>query len=790
MRALLLCACAGLCLPIAFPDLAYLPAALVAAIVLALLLCRVLHGKERLLIGCLIAFAVGVGWHWCWATQRLQDVIPAEMQGEDLLVQGRVVSLPVPTENGQRFVFEVTNSSAWTNSELPIRLQLVTFLQEGTYDLRLDTGDYWQLLVRLKQPHGFANPGSRDSEAFLLRNHIAATGYVRSSESNRRLAGQAHKFSLTSLRSSIWEYLNRALSEHSQQDLMLALLMGEQSGISAQRWQLLSDTGTNHLFVISGLHIGLIAMVSFALSWRALAMLFGPVLSWPAQQFAAVIAIGASSAYSLMAGFSLPTQRALVMVAVFLSVYLSRRRLSLSLRYCLALMLVLLLDPLAATTPGFWLSFAAVGVLILFASPPLTVKEELTVPAKALALFRESWRSQWAVFAGLLLPLHFWMGQVSPIAPFVNLLAIPLVGLLLVPLLLVALLISLFWIEAGAVAFTLCNGLLELLIRILGFAGAIGEVARVSPVHPGLVSYAFAALGVVFALLPKGTPCRYLFLPFCLPLLFPAIEKPGRDELWVDVLDVGQGLSVLLRTREHSLLYDTGAGSPAGWSAAAAIVIPALQRFGVSALDTLMVSHGDNDHAGGVDVILDAYPGVRLMTNGGDSQCRAGEHWRWDGVEFTILHPEQTGLSSNNDSCVLRVQAGSQAVLLPGDIESDVEWELASRLGTRLASDLLIAPHHGSASSSSYPFLKLVNPEQVVFSAGYFNGFSHPAQQIEARYHGWGIASYNTAYTGMVSVRLGGASLAGSLLAHPERYRYRHRKYWSWSGNPPSCRYC
>lgn len=267
------------------------------------------------------------------------------------------------------------------------------------------------------------------------------------------------------------------------------------------------------------------------------------------------------------------------------------------------------------------------------------------------------------------------------------------------------------------------------------------------------------------------------------------MDKPGAGELWVDVLDVGQGLSVLLRTREHSLLYDTGAGSPTGWSAADAIVIPALRRLGVGRLDSLLISHGDNDHVGGMKVILKAYPQASLLANTGGSCCRAGQRWRWNGVSFEILHPQQTGATSNNDSCVLRIEAGNQAVLLPGDIEAAVEWDLALQFGGRLQSTLLIAPHHGSASSSSYPFIKSVNPEQVVFSAGYRNGFSHPATQIEARYREWGIASYNTAECGMPSFRLTDVPGEQASLGEPGRYRHKHRKYWSWSGNPWSCRY-
>jgi competence protein ComEC len=793
VRATLLACCLGLSLPALFSSLACLPVATLIALVCVFLSLRYAAISKSLLYACLFAFCLGLGWHWLWATLRLANVIEPQLEGIDVLVAGRVVSLPVATEIGQRFIFEVVESDTWRPDELPVRLQLSTFGPGEGEAFMVRSGEYWQWFVRLKRPHGYANPGGRDSEAFLLRNNIAATGYVRNSERNIRLddhvASQSFSGIVGSLRSTLWWYLDELLAGYSQRELMLALMMGEQSRITPQRWQLFSDTGTNHLFVISGLHIGLVAMVSFTLGWRLLALLSGPTLPWPAQQLAAIAAMAASSAYALMAGFTLPTQRALVMVLVFLSAYLSRRRLSLSLRYCLALTVVLLLDPLATTSAGFWLSFMAVGVLILFADSPLSLRQEMSATERLISILKQSWRAQWVVFAGLLLPMLFWMGQVSLIAPLVNLVAIPLVGGLLVPLLLLALMLGAIADGMGNAILALCDWLLLKLLYLLNFAAGLGDSLQFEPALPGISAYLFLLLAIGLLLLPRATPGRYLAVPLCLPLLLPTMDKPGEGELWVDVLDVGQGLSVLLRTREHSLLYDTGAGSPAGWSAADSIVIPALRRLGVGRLDSLLVSHGDNDHAGGMEVILKAYPQASLLANTGGSRCRAGQRWRWNGVSFEILHPQQTGATSNDDSCVLRIEAGNQAVLLPGDIEAAVEWDLALQFGVRLQSTLLIAPHHGSASSSSYPFIKSVNPEQVVFSAGYRNGFSHPATQIEARYREWGIASYNTAECGMLSFRLTDVPGEEVSLGEPGRYRHKHRKYWSWSGNPWSCRY-
>ena len=809
MRATLLACCLGLSLPALFASLAWLPVACLLGLVCTCLSYRHSRRRQVLHCACLLGFCLGLSWHWLWASQRMASIIEPRLEGIDVRVQGRVESLPVPTDTGQRFIFEVRQSDAWPGKALPVRLQLSTFLREDDTPFTVQSGESWQWTVRLKQPHAYANPASNDSEAFLLRNNIAATGYIRNSEQITRLPEQDERFTVEALRNALWHYLDRRLVGYSEQDLMLALLMGEQSRLSPQRWQLFSDTGTNHLFVISGLHIGLVAMVSFVLGWRLLAVIAGPLLPWPSQQLAALLAMLVSAAYAMMAGFGLPTQRALVMVLVFLSAYLSKRRLSLSLRYCLALTLVLLLDPLATTSAGFWLSFMAVAVLILFADSNPLPAQAPDASRRILSILGQSWRAQWVVFGGLLLPMLYWMGQVSLIAPLVNLVAIPVVGVLLVPLLLLGLLIGFIADDMSHHILQLCSWLLESLLSLLMTAAEYGNGLHYAPSFPGLLACLFVLLAIGLSLLPRGTVCRYLAVPLCLPLMLPPMDKPAEGELWVDVFDVGQGLSVLLRTREHSLLYDTGAGNPQGWSAAQAIVIPALRRLGVNRLDSLLLSHGDNDHAGGMDVILDAYPAAQLLANTESSRCRAGQRWHWDGVRFEILHPVQIGATANNNSCVLRVQAGgqvgsqvgkkveSQAVLLPGDIEADVEWQLATHAHTVLASDLLLAPHHGSATSSSYPFIKRVNPQQVVFSAGYLNGFSHPAAHIEERYRSWGITRWNTACTGMLSFRLGRPQHArpdsepgaGMVLQDPERYRHSHRKYWSWSGNPWSCRY-
>lgn len=798
MRAYLCAVCVGILLVGTLPGLSCLPFLIASIPIVGELLINSQQrsGAKLRIFYCCIIF--GATWHGVWAHQRLHNIVPQAIEGVDLLIAGRIVTIPVENSKGQRFEFEVIGDPGYA-PQLRGRLLLNTFyattteaeaerLQWAANADELELGQVWQLLVRLKRPHGYANPGGSDREAHLLRRNIVGSGYVRSSDKNIRLDSADYPPSFLSVRAEIWSRLQFLLDDFPQKGLMLALLMGEQIGITDSDWELFTATGTNHLFVISGLHVGLVAFGAYSLLWRLLALLTGSRYAWPTQITAAVAALLVCIAYSALAGFSLPTQRACIMVAVFLIGIPFRLRIHLTLRFLLALTLLLLMDPLSVTSRGFWFSFIAVAALILFASDTEPLNKHKMLKSNFGSLLKLQFGTQITVFIALSVPLLSMMGQVSLIAPLVNLIAIPLLGLVIVPTLILASLLS-FFAEGMAInLFLVSDQLLSLLLAALQAVSAqfISSSFLVHGVNEQAVL--FGAAGAIVLLLPIDVRFRLLAIPFFLPLLMPKIPKPENGQLWVDVIDVGQGLSVLLRTREHSLLFDTGPGEEGNWSAAEFVVTPLLNKLGVNELDRLVISHSDDDHAGGLTYLQQHFPGTEIigheLTN--NRQCRAGDRWHWDGVQFEFLHPDRKYGSSNDGSCVLQVRAGSQGLLLPGDIGADIEWDLAANLGKRLNSTVLVAAHHGSATSSSYPFLKMVDPRFAVFSAGYRNAFSHPADLIQARYDEWGIETFNTANSGMLSFKLG-SDQAGE---KPIEYRQMQRKYWSWSDIPWSCRYC
>ena len=271
---------------------------------------------------------------------------------------------------------------------------------------------------------------------------------------------------------------------------------------------------------------------------------------------------------------------------------------------------------------------------------------------------------------------------------------------------------------------------------------------------------------------------RMLSPLFLLPWLFPYAKSPEHRQAWVTVLDVGQGLSVLVRTRNHTLIYDTGDFFSESFNAADRVIIPFLRNTGVDYLDRIMISHGDKDHSGGLKPLLKQYKctdiscgtGIPFMTQG-ISRCQAGQQWHWDGVDFQVLAGGGRWAKTNDRSCVLKITAGTDSVLLAGDISRRVEERLVLS-GQPVQATVLLAPHHGSRYSSSSVFLRAVNPQTVLFSSGYNNQFGHPAQATLARVVRQGAESWNTAQHGSLSFKLGTGQ------CDVTAYRISHRRYW------------
>ncbi|MEJ2691726.1 MAG: DNA internalization-related competence protein ComEC/Rec2 [Candidatus Thiodiazotropha sp.] len=711
-----------------------------------------------------VAFVAGLCWSLLFATWQLGHRLPGELEGRDLLLEGEVDSLPVHRDGMVRFelkVSELTDSAGEVAALDRVRLNWYGAPQE------LEPGQIWRLKVRLKRPRGMHNPAGFDYEQWLFVQGIGATGYVRKWRGSR-LLGQG--MGLKGLRHAIAERIDNHLEAGPSSGLIKALSLGDRRALDRQAWQVFSRTGTSHLIAISGLHVGLVAGWLWFIGqwgWRRSDAL---TLRFPAQRAGAVLGLLGALGYAALAGFSLPTQRALVMLAVALGGVTFARSVQPARTLSLALFLVMLLDPPASLSAGFWLSFGAVGLILL------VIGGRLRLHGKWSQLLRV----QVAISLGLmpLLLLHF--GQASLIAPLVNLLLVPWFALVLVPMSLLGLLLLPLPLMAQgwySLLELLAGGTFSLLQLLSQLPLATVQLAHLPP----WLSLA-ALLGGLLMLLPGGIPTRSIGLLLLAPILFAEPSRPRPGEFWFTLLDVGQGLACVVETAGHVMLYDTGPAYASGFSAAEAAVLPFLASRAHDRIDRMVVSNGDRDHAGGVEAIQASLPVDDLLSGEPDRQskarpCLAGEHWSWEGVEFRLLHPASSaGFAKSNDrSCVVQVSNGHWSLLLTGDIESEGEHSLLAAAADGLASDILVAPHHGSATSSSEAFVKAVDPEWVLFSTGYRNRYGFPRQPVVERWRRAGALLINSAEAGAVSFHLRNDGESPS----PVRQREQGRRYWN-----------
>jgi competence protein ComEC len=711
------------------------------------------------------AFALGLGWSVWHATGLLNTALPAKLEGRDVTVAGVIATLPQRRGRATRFELVVDHGQPEAVAGVPHRLRLAWY---GTHP-PLAAGVRWRLRLRLKRPHGFHNPGGFDFEGWLFRRGIRATGYVRDHPDNERLgdaAGPGH--ALQRLRQRLYDALVQALDGTAHGGLLIALALGERGKIATAQWMVLRSTGTSHLVAISGLHLGLVTGLVFALARRGWAW-SGLARYVPAPHAAAWLSLPAAALYAGLAGFTVPTQRALVMVAVVMVALLLRRALAPGRALVLALAGVLLIDPLAPGSPGFWLSFVAVA-LILY-----------TVAWRRAAgwrLLRVAWL-QVVLAIGLAPLLVLAFNQVPLVSPLANLFAVPLVGLLLVPLVLVATLLLLPWPEAGRLLLLLAERLLAATWPWLQ-AGAELPLAMHVFSTPPIALLLLAAFGLALLLAPRGVALRLPGVVLLLPLFTFRPETPPHGAAWLTLLDVGQGLAAIVRTRQKVLVFDTGPAYSANFDAGGAILVPVLRRLGLERIDTLVVSHGDSDHAGGLGSLRAGLPSTALYVGagvpgaGGADPCRAGQGWRWDGVDFSFLHPGDGEVAGNDGSCVLRVTAGGGSLLLTGDIERDAEARLLAGAPGALEVDVLQVPHHGSRTSSTPPFVAATRPGIALVASGWRNRFGLPDPGVVARYAEVGSTVINTATAGAVQVRL--PARPGTIEVH--RHRDRARRFW------------
>ncbi len=730
------------------------------------------RGRRRVLTLVAWALLVGLAWAQYRACPVLCHPFPEPYTRAELTLEGRIASLPAPLGGGRRFLFQVETTRA---GEAPVAFAGLSRLTWYDDPPLLSVGERWRLVARLKPPHGFANPGGFDLERWLFEQGISATGSVKSGGDHQRLDPGPGPYWIDRLRERLNDHIAAQLAGSPALGLVQALTLGERSAMPQAQWEAMTRVGISHLVAISGVNVGLAAgFVYFLVRWL---WTLSPrlCLALAANRAGALGGLAGALAYSALAGFAVSTQRALVMLAVLLAALFWGRTPRPFAALTLALALVLVLDPQSVLSYGFWLSFGAVAVLMLaLDARPLAWGRgqagDLDAPAWARAGARV-WRlwgaPQWAVAVGLLPALLLLFGRVSVISPLANLVAVPLFALLL-PVVLGAVALSLIqglipWSGLGQPLTWVAQGLSGFLAAVEALAAQPWATETISARPAWVWVAAFA--GALLLLAPRGLPGRALGLLALLPLALvrPPVPQPG--EVWFRLLDVGQGLAAVVRTRGHTLVFDTGPAFAGGFNTGSAVVLPWLREAGVGRIDALILSHADLDHAGGLAGLVGAIPIGRLLSGEPDQiqapgvePCRAGDGWDWDGVGFALLHPDRDGLTGNDASCILRVATGGSAVLLTGDAGAGVEVALAQRLGTGLRSDLLVAGHHGSDTSSAAPFLAAVAPRWVLYSAGFANRYGLPTPKVRARViaqgASLGIGELETAALGAIAFRL------------------------------------
>ena len=753
----------GVCLPSWLPRL--WPGSVLMAIGVGSVLLLMAYWR----LARLAFFGLGLVWASIVGGQALTVRIAPSLVKQELAVSGRVLGLPRVDLLPVRFEMQPDAASA---ARLGSRGRLrLSWYQTAP---RLLPGQRFVGSVRLRLPQGVQNPGGFDFERYAFEQRFAATGYVRSGRvfESGQLTFLAQ---VDRLRLKLSQRIADQVADATLVALLQALAVGDQRGLQGPEWAILRNTGTGHLIAISGMHVGLVAgfgALCFGLWYRLFPRL---ALRLPRLLLAAVGALLAAAAYALLAGWSLPVQRTLVMIAVVLLARLQQRNASMPQSLAVAAVVVLLIDPLAVLNASFWLSF--LGVAGLLWCLPGKATELVVAPSlrqRAQTLLSGFGRAQLAMSIGLLPVVIAFFGQSSLVGPLANLLAVPWITFVVIPLLLIALLLGSASVALGSGLLQLAAGLLHPLWSVLASMADWPGAAIHFP-EPDGVAVVLATIGALWLFMPRGVPARAVALPLFLPLLWPLLTPIDEGDARISMIDVGQGLSVLVQTRRHTLLFDAGAGSARGFDFGEAVVVPSLVALGVRQLDRLVLSNLDNDHAGGRGAVLAAWPDAAVQI-GIDAdpapRCLAGERWQWDGVAFEFLHPPIYFPDIGNDSsCVLRVQSNRGAALLTGDISALIEARLLRDQAPLLRADLVFVPHHGSRSASSLAFVQATGARLAWISAGRDNRYGHPDAEVVARWQAAGARVVNSADSGFVAVSLGDLNAVG-------QRRLQHPHYW------------
>ncbi len=723
----------------------------------------------------------GFGLAGLHATFALARQIPPALEQQDITVSGRVLDLPQHEARRTRFVFRVDSDATQQAPLRGKRLQLAWY-DDSRYSPGMSTsgtpehsasprhglhaGSRWRMKVKLRAPRGLRNPGGFDGEKQALAERIAATGYLRDPEKARQLAAAS---GIDAWRERMSDRIAESVRAPSSR-FIRALALGDTRAIDDIDWEKLRAVGVTHLIAISGFHVGIVSgFFAFlaSLPWR-----LWPTLGrrLPRQHAAAVAAMFGAIGYAAIAGFALPTVRTVLMIAVVVLVKLLRRVQRMVDVLALSAIAIQLIDPLSLLAAGFWLSFA--GVAWLMWCLPRDMDKSWR------AMLRGFFSAQAVATVGLLPLGAALFGQASLAGPIANLVAIPWWSLVVVPLALLGTGLEALHHGLGGWGWRVAAWAFD-------FAWPVFERLAQSPLAlwwlPEAAWYALplALFGGFWLLLPRGVPGKPLALLLWLPLLWPSVGRPASGEADLVLVDVGQGLSVLVRTAHHDLLYDMGPAIPDGFDAGERVDVPALHALGVRRLDVAVVSHGDNDHAGGFPAVARAFPPkVALTPDGapplpGGRPCMAGAAWEWDGVRFRFLHPPlYFPYLGNNAGCVLRIESAFGAALLTADIDQVIERDLLRRNPQDVRADVVIVAHHGSNGSSDPAFIAATGANLALISAGYGNRFHHPRREAVSRWRDAGATVLVTMETGAQHVRMGAS---GVVL---QTYRGAHRRLW------------
>lgn len=709
---------------------------------------------------------------FAWAAWRghiaMDGRLPRAWEEQVFHVTGRVEGLAQPRGDATSFLFRIERAKLGQKDVSWRGLARISWY--GQSPAKLQPCTRWNLELRLRRPRGMIDPGGFDGERSALVRGIVAVGYVQQ--------GHAGSFASTwcidRLRASLAEDIEARVSDPHDAALLRAFTVGDTRGLTDQDWNVARANGVSHLIAISGFHVGVAAVFGVLLCnalyglWPALALQWARV---PAQALSAwVFAL----IYAGLAGFGMPTVRTVLMIAVVALARCCRRATGAGHVLALTLMMILLVDPLAVLEAGFWLSFVGVGFLILC----------LDTKGRGLRAFLHELTLGQLVMTVALLPLTMWFfGEASLVGALSNLLAVPFVSFVIVPAAL-----------AGLVLLLICPPLATPVLRCAAWLAhaqwwLLERTAQWPGAHwflPAVRPWALmlATLGAIWLFMPRGVPLRWLGTLLFLPLAWPIRHVPALGGFQAWTLDVGQGLSIIVRTQNHALVYDTGARYPSGFDLGEAVVVPSLHALGINRLDVLMVSHADNDHAGGAAAVAAAFPSARRYAGEPDraplatlsmTQCFAGQQWMWDDVRFRVLSPDKVDAkeSANDHSCVLLIQGTAGRLLLTGDIAMDVEPLVAAAMGVG-PRPVLQVPHHGSKHSSSAGFIAKIRPWLAIVSAGWKNRFGHPRPEVLRRYAAAGVPVLNTALDGAIQVNFP-AQAPAYVVA---RWRLLERRYW------------